>query len=78
MSALEVILRLRPSKSEAVGLYKKDSRTVVLKNKSGNQEEYKFERVYDGCDNQVSILQIKRKEMIFVGTHLRRKCRPFD
>jgi len=53
MSALEVILRLRPTKSEAVGLYKKDSRTVILKSKSGNQEEYKFERVYDTDDSQV-------------------------
>jgi hypothetical protein len=53
MSALEVILRLRPTKSEVVGLYKKDSRTVVLKSKSGQQEEYKFERVYDADDCQV-------------------------
>ena len=53
MSALEVILRLRPTKSDAVGLYKKDSRTVVLKSKTGNQEEYKFERVYDANDSQV-------------------------
>lgn len=55
MSALEVILRLRPTKSEAVGLYKKDSRTVILKSKSGNQEEYKFERVYDTDDSQQTI-----------------------
>ena len=70
MSVLEVILRLRPSKSEAVGLYKKDSRTVVLKNKSGHQEEYKFERVYDADDSQVyllsfSICYCRDKETIY-------------
>jgi hypothetical protein len=58
MSALEVILRLRPTKSEVVGLYKKDSRTVVLKSKSGQQEEYKFERVYDADDCQVVELEL--------------------